>query len=188
LYYEKYSAMLCLDTYEVVNRILKMLKVQSWSLLRFDEGRNFNATLSIWRPHDLIDVVDDFARTGLEFLGGYTDRGLYKLVNAYANIKGWLNGERVTLGFSNLYWVFFVRMEPPSGLLVLTPECLVFVQGINEPNEEIWLGLADVPKDEKIMLNELALKHRLRWWGDQANPILYIGLANQVFKTPRSSG
>ena len=141
--------MLCLDTYEVVNRILKMLKVQSWSLLRFDEGRNFNATLSIWRPHDLIDVVDDFARTGLEFLGGYTDRGLYKLVNAYANIKGWLNGERVTLGFSNLYWVFFVRMEPPLAYSCLHPNVSFSSRVSTSPMRKSGLGLRMCQKMKK---------------------------------------
>jgi hypothetical protein len=165
--------MLCLNTYDVVERILKKLKVQAWCLLRFDEGKTFNAGSSALGPQDFIGVVDELRGFGFEFLGGFTDRGVCKLVNAYANVKEWLNEGREALGFINLYWVFLYRDEPPSGLLVLTPECLVFVQGVSEPSEDMWLRLTGVPRDEEERMDELALKHELKWWGDPAHPILY---------------
>jgi len=165
--------MLCLNTYDVVERILKKLKVQAWCLLRFDEGKTFNAGSSALGPQDFIGIVDELRGFGFEFLGGFTDRGVCKLVNAYANVKEWLNEGREALGFINLYWVFLCRDEPPSGLLVLTPECLVFVQGVSEPSEDMWLRLTGVPRDEEERMDELALKHELKWWGDPAHPILY---------------
>jgi hypothetical protein len=165
--------MLYLNTYDVVERILKKLKARSWCLLRFDEGKTFDASSSAIRPEDFISIVDGLRDLGFEFLGSYTDRGVYKLVNAYTNVKEWLDGERTTLGFNNLYWAFMYRDEPPSGLLVLTPECLVFVQGISQPSEEMMLRLVGVPEDETRRMDELASKHELRWWGDPAHPILY---------------
>jgi hypothetical protein len=165
--------MLYLNTYDVVERILKKLKAQSWCLLRFDEGKTFDVDSSSIRPEDFISIVDGLRDLGFEFLGSYTDRGVYKLVNAYTNVKEWLDGERTTLGFNNLYWAFMYRDEPPSGLLVLTPECLVFVQGISQPSEEMMLRLVGVPEDETRRMDELASKHELRWWGDPAHPILY---------------
>jgi hypothetical protein len=165
--------MLCLNTYDVVGRILKRLKVRASCLLRFDEGKTFNADSSVLRPRDFIDIVDELRGFGFEFLGGYTDRGICKLVNAYTNVKEWLDEGREALGFINLYWIFLYRDEPPSGLLILTPECLVFVQGVSEPGENMWLRLVGVPKDEEKRMDELASKHELRWWGDPAHPILY---------------
>jgi hypothetical protein len=165
--------MLYLNTYDVVERILKKLKAQSWCLLRFDEGKTFDVDSSAIRPEDFISIVDGLRDLGFEFLGGYTDRGVYKLVNAYTNVKGWLDGERTTLGFNNLYWAFMYRDEPPSGLLVLTPECLVFVQGVSQPSEEMMLRLVGVPEDETRRMDGLASKHELKWWGDPAHPILY---------------
>jgi hypothetical protein len=162
-----------MNTYEVVERILKELKARAWCILRFDEGRAYNANSSALEPQNLIDVVDGLTGFGFESLGGYTDRGVDKLVNAYDNVKEWLNGARGALGFKNLYWIFLYRGEPPSGLLVLTPECLFFVHGIGEPGEGMWFRLVGVPEEDKEGADRLALKHGLRWWGEPAHPILY---------------
>jgi hypothetical protein len=77
------------------------------------------------------------------------------------------------------------RDEPPSGLLVLTPECLVFVQGVSEPSEEMMLRLVGVPEDETRRMDGLASKHELRWWGDPAHPILYRPCKLNVENTKR---
>jgi|GEM_PF-4727808 len=80
--------MLCLNTYDVVERILKRLKVRAWCLLRFDEGKTFNASSSALDPQDFIGIVDGLKGFSFEFLGGFTNRGVHKFVNAYANVKG----------------------------------------------------------------------------------------------------
>jgi hypothetical protein len=169
----KVLVMLCLNAYHVVERILKGLKVQAWCLLRFDEGKIFDVGSSALEPQNFLGVVEGLTGFGFNFLGGYTDRGVYKLVNTYDNVKSWLKGERGALGFINLYWTFMHRIEPPSGLLVLTPECLIFLHGVSEPYEEMWFRLVGVPEEERERVDELALKYGLRWWGEPAHPILY---------------
>ena len=79
--------MLYLNTYEVVEKILKrlekpsedLLEVKGWCLLRFSGG-NFDKDSSILDPQSFIGIVDGLKPLGFEFLGGYTDRGIPKLV------------------------------------------------------------------------------------------------------------
>ena len=170
--------MLYLNTYEVVEKILKrlekpsedLLEVKGWCLLRFSGG-NFDKDSSILDPQSFIGIVDGLKPLGFEFLGGYTDRGISKLVDVYSSVRGWLNG--VSVSFTNLYWVFLYRSEPPSGLLVLTPRCLVFIPGVNRPDEYMLFRIVGISGSRKREIDEIALNHKLRWWGEPEHPILY---------------
>jgi hypothetical protein len=163
--------MLYLNAYDVVDKILKRLRkpsgepLKGWCLLRF--GGGFDKDSSILDPKSFIGIVDGLKTLGFEFLGGYTDRGISKLVDVYSSVKGWLNG--VSVSFTNLYWAFLCRDEDPSGLLILTPRCLFFIPGIGRPDEYMLFRIVGASG----RIDEIALNHGLKWWGEPEHPILY---------------
>jgi hypothetical protein len=168
--------MLYLNAYDVVDKILKRLSkpsgepLKGWCLLRFCGG-DFDKDSSILDPQSFIGIVDGLKLLGFEFLGGYTDRGISKLVDVYSSVKGWLNG--VSVSFTNLYWAFLCRDEPPSGLFVLTPKCLVFIPGVGRPDEFMLFRIVGTSRRKKKEIDEIALNHGLKWWGEPEHPILY---------------
>jgi len=141
------------------------MKASPKCLLSFDGG--------VLEPQSFIGIVDGLKGLGFEFLGGNTERGFYKIVDVYDSVEEWIRGEREDLGFINLYWMFFRRDEPPSGLLVLTPECIVFMPGFNRPDDCMWFRLVCVSRKEREEVNEVTSEHGLKWWGEPAHPILY---------------
>jgi hypothetical protein len=94
--------MLYLNAYDVADKILKRLRK---AFRRTFEGmmsseilwRDFDKDSSILDPKSFIGIVNGLKTLGFEFLGGYTDRGISKLVDVYSSVKGWLNGVSVSL-------------------------------------------------------------------------------------------
>jgi len=163
---------LYLNAYEIIGRILKKLRVEYWCLLRFDDGRNFNSKSSVMDLNRFLNLVDSILNLGFEFLGGHTDKGVSKRVNVYENLKNWLSGKREHVGFCNLYDVFF-KVTSPSGILILNPECLIFIVGMSDPSEHISIQLTGISKSEKLWIKELSSKYKLEWFGEPKHPIFY---------------
>ena len=47
----------------------------------------FNRDSSVIDPSALIEMIDELLRLGYEFIGGFTDRGMGKMVNTYVNVR-----------------------------------------------------------------------------------------------------
>jgi hypothetical protein len=165
--------MLYLDSFEILDRILKKVGARQWCLLRFDDGAAFDPRSSATTPDALLRTLDHAQRRGFEVVGGSTDRGRDKLVDVYDKVRGWLEKKRERVGFKNLYDVFLARREPPSGLLILNPNCLVFVPGVRDPRDQLIIKLTGVPKSKKEMMERTCAKHQLKYIGDPDHPILY---------------
>jgi hypothetical protein len=164
--------MLYPDSFEILDRILKKVGARQWCLLRFDDGATFDPRSSATTPSALLRTLDHAQRLGFDVVGGHTERGSSKLlVGVYDEVKGWLEGGRV--GFRNLYDVFLARREPPSGLLILNPNCLVFVPGVRDPRDQPLIKFTGVPKSEKEMTERTCARHQLKYIGEPDHPILY---------------
>lgn len=159
----------------IIDEIRERLKVKDKSriILRFHEEKYFDSESAI-EPSALIEFIgflNGFQQ--LEFLGGWTERGTTKLVNVYENLKEYLAGEREKAGFVNLYTIFFRRKEPPSGILAISPEILVFIPALQEPSEPIFLKFVGFSHSEKQRIKTLATQYRLGFYGEPDRPILY---------------
>jgi len=164
--------MLALDAYEILSRLSKRYKGWRYGvLLRFEDER-FEKEVSILDPKGYLKLVQAITAQGFRDLGGWTDRGLYKLVKASERVAEWLKGVRERVGFRNLYAVFFYKPEPPSGLLVLAPSGFVFIPGVTHPKDTIWMDYTSQPESRKKRLKEMAERHGLIWWGSVTQPVV----------------
>ena len=68
--------------------------------MRFDDEEIFNRDDSAIEPSTLVEMIDELLRLGYEFIGGFTDRGMARMVNVYVNVKEWLSKQREKVGFS----------------------------------------------------------------------------------------
>jgi len=165
--------MLFLTTYDIIARLRKKLKLTQRTLLRFDDEKNFNKDDSVIDPSTLIEMIDELLRLGYEFIGGFTDRGQGKMVNAYINVNEWLSKQRKKAGFRNLYAVFLYRSSSPSGVLMLDESILAYFPGIMNPHEVLLIKVTGIPKKEKQKMNETCKHHGLGWYGEPSSPVLY---------------
>ncbi|MEM2126750.1 MAG: hypothetical protein QXH67_00815 [Candidatus Bathyarchaeia archaeon] len=165
--------MLFLNSYDVTERILKRLGVSLDLILRFDGGEHFNSSCSSLEPHALLEMIGRLSDMGFEFIGGWTDRGVNKLVDVYRNVRGWLASEREGVGFNNLYALYLRKVRPPSGILVLTSQVLIFIPGVIDPWEAFFIKLTGIPQSEKLRVEEQSGHHGLKWYGEPSHPILY---------------
>jgi hypothetical protein len=165
--------MIFLNSYEIVDRILKTSKKEEGCLLRFDENKTFNKQLSTFTPSSFVSLVDRVLASGLELLGGHTDVGISKMINVKEQVNAWLSRSREAVGFKNLYSIFFLKVKPPRGLFNLFSSGLVFVPGVYDPLEKIAVDFTAQPKKRKEKLTNISAKYNLRWYGDVTQPVVF---------------
>ena len=90
--------------------------------------------LSALEPQNFLGVVEGLTGFGFNFLGGYTDRGVYKLVNTYNNVKSWLKGEKGALGFINLFHIRHILLKSSIIKNINTIEMKMVMSG----NGNLW--------------------------------------------------
>ena len=166
--------MKALTGFEIEGKLLKTYSGPSF-LLRFESEyeNDFNPDKSIVTPGEFIKLIDELSEIGLEFIGCLTDRGVSRLINAYTNIINSRKGIRETLGFKNIYSVYFYNRYEPSGLIVLNTSLLIFIPGIDHPRRTLMIEITEPSEDERYHLTKLCRKYGLRWAGDPRYPILY---------------
>ena len=166
--------MKALTGFEIEGKLLKTYSGPSF-LLRFESEyeNDFNPDKSIVTPGEFIKLIDELSEIGLEFIGCLTDRGVSKLINAYINIINSRKGIRETLGFKNIYSIYFYNRYEPSGLIVLNTSHLIFIPGIDHPRRTLMIEITEPSEDERYHLTKLCRKYGLRWAGDPRYPILY---------------
>jgi len=165
--------MLFLTPYDIIARLRKRLKLTQRNLLRFDDEKIFNKDDSVIEPTALVEMIDELLHLGYEFIGGFTDKGMAKIVNAYVNVKEWLSKQREKVGFRNLYAVFLYRCLPPSGVLMLNESILAYFPGIMSPHEALPIKVVGISREEKLKINEVCKRHKLEWCGNPSSPVLY---------------
>ena len=84
-----------------------------------------------------------------------------------------MDGRSSKVSFVNLYQVYFFRTQSPSGILVLNPSCLVFVLGVTDALDEVYVEFIGHSKQEKNRIDKICCRYDLNWWGDPKHPVLF---------------
>ena len=145
--------MIALTWDRILDRISKKTKIENCTLLRFNKGKEFSPSDSTIEPRKLIEIIESLEKLGPKFLGGYTDRGVCKLVNVYENVKEWMRKAREDVGFCNLYGIFFETEKPIFGLLMLYQKLAIFIPTIDY---SLPIRITCIPKQEKERVRNLA--------------------------------
>ncbi len=128
-------------------RKIKPWEAKAWTLLNFPGRREFDASASATTPENFISIVDtilsreDFLPLDDFKHKAVTERGEKPITvyTAYHRVKEWLErGAEVT--FSNLYYVFLVKYQSPSGILCVGRYAyLIFMPGLTDYNDTLWI-------------------------------------------------
>jgi len=164
-----------LDGYKIIDRIENRYSKNSdiWCLLRFEDKIRFLHDPSLFKdPSNFLDFMEKATTLGLKFLGGYTDKGVYSFVRVDISIRDFILGKRENTGFVNLYWVYFYKPNFPSGILALTTERFVFIPGLANVRDEIFVDYINQPNTKKQKLSASCKKYNLKWWGDVSSPVV----------------
>ena len=139
-----------------------------------EEGNSlFDAESSLLSTDEILNLAKRIASLGLKSLGGWTDKGVSKLVNVESQLEEWTKRLRGKVDFINVYGIFFFKSTSPSGLLAILPSGFYFFSGIVEPSERTLVDFTDQPASRKSKLTEVSKMYDLKWWGDIRNPVLF---------------
>ena len=162
-------------------RKIKPWEAKAWTLLDFPGRRSFDASASATTPENFISIVDtilsreDFLPLDDFKHKAVTERGEKPITvyTAYHRVKEWLERE-AEVTFSNLYYVFLVKYQSPSGILCVGRYAyLIFMPGLTDYNDTLWIGFTSVSPEEKRRIRELSRLHGLKFWGEPSQPVLY---------------
>ena len=166
-----------LKPHEIVSRILQKypIKDNKGCLLRFEKQIQFSKEFSYWSNlSQFIELMDKTESKGFEIIGGYTERGVYNLLKNIASyIHEFIQKKRENIGFINLYWIYFYRRKSPSGMLVIMPFRFIFIPGLTDINQELFIDYTSQPESRKQILSSNCKKRNLKWWGDVRNPVVF---------------
>ena len=165
-----------LRPYEIVSRILQKYPLinNRGYLLRFEEQMEFSQDHSCINPSQFIRLIEKVKLKGFTSLGGYTEKGVYRLLKDVEDyIRDFLENKREKIGFINLYWIYFYRPTSPSGILVIVPYRFIFIPGLTEITQELFIDYTFQSADRKQKLSSIAKERKLKWWGDVRSPVIF---------------